>query len=181
MHMHGGMCMQCTGHAVRMQCTRSAHAVRMHTACSAHAMHMQWCACSGAHAAAHRLARGDVVLNEESDAHAAQEDPVDVSVDDRLGRVWVRAQARVWARAWTLASGSGLWIWIWAWAWAPVVTACCLRGIITIAIVRTSIVSIGPPAARAAPAAPRVRPPAPPATHRRPCASRPAAPAARSA
>lgn len=61
--------------------TMNAHAVRAW----AHAVRMR-CTC-GVHAAAHRLTRGDVVLDEESDPHAAEEDPVDVPVDHRLVRV----------------------------------------------------------------------------------------------
>ena len=33
---------------------------------------------------AHRLTRGDVVLDQEADPHAAEEDPVDVPVEHRL-------------------------------------------------------------------------------------------------
>ena len=104
----------CSAHAVHMHmtctctCTCSARAVRVQCTCSVHAAAHRW----------RRSARGDVVLDEESDAHAAEEDPVDMPVDDRLVSVWAWARAWVWAQAWALASGSGFWLW--AWAWAPV-------------------------------------------------------------
>ena len=59
--------------------------MHMQCACGVRAVCMR-CTC-GVHAAAHRLTRGDVVLDEESDPHAAEEDPVDVPVDHRLVRM----------------------------------------------------------------------------------------------